>query len=72
MEKFWIVWSPQGARPPSFRHATFEAAYGESKRLALQAPGSEFFVLEALGVAKKVQVEFHAFDGCPEIDGIPF
>lgn len=46
-DKFWLVWSPTGARPPSFRHPTFRAASAEADRLAQAHPGSEFFVLGA-------------------------
>jgi hypothetical protein len=55
--KFWVVWSPQGG-PPTVRHASLAAATNEAHRLALQAPGSEFFVLEAIGVAQKVTVQW--------------
>lgn len=56
--KFWIVWSPQGARPPSFRHITLAAATTEAKRLAEEHPGHEFFALEAVGRAQKVTVQW--------------
>lgn len=46
-EKFWIVWSPTGVRPPLHRHPTQHAAITEAERLARSAPGSEFFVLGA-------------------------
>lgn len=46
-EKFWIVWCPTGAKPPSFRHPTFGAATTEADRLARENPGREFFVLGA-------------------------
>lgn len=72
MEKFFLVWSPQGARPPTCRHPTMESAHAEAVRLAGASPGAEFFVLEAMGVARKVEVQWTAFEGCPDIDGIPF
>ncbi len=55
--KFWLVWSPQGARPPTHRHASEAAARNEAQRLAGLHPGNEFFVLEARCVAKKVEVQ---------------
>lgn len=54
--KFWLVWSPQGATPPRYRHASEAAAINEARRLAELKPGSQFYVLEATGVAEKVSV----------------
>lgn len=56
--KFWLVWSPQGVAPPRHRHATLAAATNEAKRLAAMRPGCEFFVVEAVGCARKVDVEW--------------
>jgi len=56
--RFWIVWSPTGSRPPSHRHATEAAARNEADRLARAIPGAEFFVLEAKGCARKVEVQW--------------
>ena len=56
--KFWLVWSPQGDRPPSYRHASYDDAKNEARRLAALHPGKEFFVLEAVGGAKRVDVEW--------------
>lgn len=47
-QKFWMVWSPSG-RSPTHRHYSREAADLEAARLARLAPGSEFFVLKAVG-----------------------
>lgn len=44
--RFWLVWNPSGSNPKR-RHASESAANAEAKRLALSAPGSEFFVLFA-------------------------
>jgi len=44
---FWIVWSPQGQRPPRYRHDTEESAITEAARLAGERIGAQFFVLEA-------------------------
>lgn len=57
-EAFFLVWSPTGQTPPVVRHPTFESAKAEAERLALQAPSSTFFVLEAVGFARKVQVQW--------------
>lgn len=56
---FWLVWSPTGMSPPSHRHTSYESAKTEAQRLANTTRG-EFFVLEAVGVARRVDV--HWFD----------
>ncbi|MGF6444370.1 hypothetical protein [Paraburkholderia youngii] len=45
--KFWLVWSPTGAKPPRHRHTSFGSAAVEAERLAQANPGHEFFVLGA-------------------------
>jgi len=50
-EKFWLVWCPNGLRPPTYRHDTHESAEQEAVRLARLNPGKEFYVLAALKVA---------------------
>lgn len=50
-QNFFVVWNPQ-AGPPTYRHATYEEARREAVRLAGEARGQEFFVLEARAVAK--------------------
>lgn len=55
--KFWVVWSPQSG-PPTVRHASLAMATNEAMRLAQQHPGNEFVVLEAVGVAQKVTVQW--------------
>lgn len=50
-EPFWLVWNPQGQRPPSFRHPTADSAVAEAGRLAESNPGRPFFVLGAMGFA---------------------
>ncbi len=54
--KFWIVWSPGGQTPPRVRHASPHEARSEAERLAALNPGHHFFVCEAVGVARKVEV----------------
>lgn len=53
---FWMVWSPQG-NPPRYQHPNADAAKAEAERLARANPGQEFFVLEAVSVSKRVDVE---------------
>lgn len=46
MNKFWMVWSPQG-NTPTYKHATYESARDEAIRLARVNPGKRFYVLTA-------------------------
>jgi hypothetical protein len=74
MDKFWLVWNPQG-RNPSYRHARKASAEAESRRLATQYPGERFYVLSALSFAQtREPVEVTNLIDPPEIpdDGIPF
>ncbi|QVN18966.1 hypothetical protein [Burkholderia pyrrocinia] len=45
---FWLVWSPSGAKPPTYRHGTPESAVREAERLAKLHPGETFVVLEPI------------------------
>lgn len=54
MNKFWLVWSPQGNNP-AHRHYTESDAERESRRLARLNPGKEFFVLQATKMSKYVE-----------------
>lgn len=46
-QEFWLVWSPTGAKSPSFRHPSEHSAITEAERLARTAPGQQFYVLHA-------------------------
>ncbi|MER1968416.1 hypothetical protein [Castellaniella sp. GW247-6E4] len=56
-EGFWMVWCPQGGTP-QHKHTSLDSAVAEAKRLAAQNTGREFVVLQSVGVAKRVDVEF--------------
>jgi hypothetical protein len=45
---FWLVWNPDGLRPPQHRHATESLAREEAGRLARLHPNSRFYVLRAI------------------------
>jgi hypothetical protein len=49
--KFWLVWCPTGTHSPVVKHMSMHAAMTESKRLAAQHIGREFFVVESIGLA---------------------
>ena len=53
-ETFFMVYG-EGQGAPSVRHDTFETAEREAKRLADRVPGVRFFVLSAVGYAKRVE-----------------
>ena len=74
MDKFWLVWNPQG-RNPNYRHTRKAAAEAESRRLATQNPGERFYVLSALSFAQtREPVEVTELVEPPSHfdDGIPF
>ncbi len=49
MNKFWMVYSPQGG-PPTVEHTRRVSADREAERLARANPGKKFVVLSALDV----------------------
>ncbi len=49
MNKFWIVWSPQGGVPTK-KHETKESAVKEASRLWQQSRGKEFYVLRSVSL----------------------
>jgi hypothetical protein len=55
-DKFWWVWREHGGIP-TVRHASRGQAEHEAQRLARQCPGESFFILEAISVTRKVDVE---------------
>jgi hypothetical protein len=44
---FWLVWSPQGARPPKHKHASEKSAKVEAERMAQTYRDADFYVLRA-------------------------
>ncbi|EHJ62131.1 hypothetical protein [Novosphingobium pentaromativorans] len=65
---FFIVWNPEGTRPPTHRHPTDWQAKAEASRLALENPLQEFFVMEARLVARVRQpVEIEEFEPADEV-----
>jgi hypothetical protein len=73
MNRFWIVWSPQGDRPPTHRHRSRQEAKREAERLAGKTSNHEFFVLEAQSVSqyKTVHTVELSAAGCWD-DELPF
>ena len=49
-DTFYLVWSPTGATPPSYRHYSHTSAVKEAERLAFEHAGSQFVVLRATDV----------------------
>lgn len=55
--KFWMVWNPTG-RAPTHQHLTKGEATAESKRLAGINPDCLFYVLEAVGIAARIETTY--------------
>lgn len=74
-QRFWMVYG-LGQHQPTVRHKTFLSARMEAERLARTAPGIDFYVLETVGTARKVDVEFFDLRSPPggrePDDEIPF
>lgn len=62
---FWMIHGT-GTREPTMRHKSFHDAKAELERLARTNPNHEFYLLQAIGRAKRVDVQYE------ECDQIPF
>lgn len=70
-DRFWMVYGAgQGA--PTARHKSFTGARTEAERLARHVPGVRFFILETVGAAEKVDVQFIDLRADDQTDEIPF
>ena len=67
--QFWMV---SGDGPSSVRHPTQLDAEIEADRLARANPGKVFFVMEAIAVHRKVDVERRDLRVDPHTEEIPF
>jgi len=73
-KQFWMVYGI-GKFAPNVMHHTRESAAVEAKRLAREAPGVTFVVLEAIGAVTKREFDTVTFRAAPNDDaddGIPF
>lgn len=69
---FWIVWSPEGSRPPRYRHNSVNTAEAEARRLAAEHPGQDFYVARIIGRAQMPQgVSYVYHEGALDMD-VPF
>lgn len=68
---FWVVWNPFRG-PPTMKHESRDRAQAEAERLARENPGENFYVLAALSVSRKSDVETTHFDVMELIDEVPF
>lgn len=64
-DPFYLVWNPAG-RSPYFQHMAVDQAVTEAKRLAATNPGHEFYVVKAIGLAQKVEVNYTPAKGARE------
>ena len=67
--KFWMV---KGAGPTNAVHRSEASAQDEAQRLARLHPGTSFFVLEAVSLHRKVDVESIDLRDMDEDDQTPF
>ncbi|QRF60202.1 hypothetical protein [Variovorax paradoxus] len=75
--EFWLVWSPEGERPPRHEHHSAKAAADEAERLATVYPGKSFYVLHATEMRRTADAPVEACTLLkrpePELDDdIPF
>lgn len=76
--EFWMVWNPEGNRPPRYQHKSEKSAADEAERLAGLYPGKPFYVLHATEMRRTADapVEAHVLlkqpDPDPDDDEIPF
>ena len=66
MASFWLVWC-DGGGAPTVKHATYESAKNEARRLAQANRGKRFAVLQAIAHAVVDDVQFVEYR-----DEIPF
>lgn len=66
MEKFWMVWNSAG-HAPTFEHPTEQSAKKEAERLLHENPDGQFYVLEAIGVARMKPVLAPAWEAAEEM-----
>lgn len=64
---FWMVYGA-GCGAPTVRHDRLGNARAEAERLAVANPGTKFYVLRSVGVARRVDVDWAEI----EEDEIPF
>lgn len=55
MDRFWMIYMDAG-HPPTFKHDTKQSALDEAKRLALNFPSRNIYILEALVLVKNNQI----------------
>lgn len=71
-DAFYIIWNPEGASPPRFRHEWFGSAANEAARLARENPGQEFIVMQAVRSVKVMDLTVTEFARSEHDDNIPF
>lgn len=69
-KSFYMVWN-EGNRSPTHKHETYNAAKTEAERLCRVATGN-FYVLQAVSVSRRVDVETESLDRPALDDQIPF
>ena len=68
-DPFYIIWNPKGSAPPKYQHAILGDAEKEARRLAIENPGNDFFVMASHSRSKAIEpIEVEYYD----IDAVPF
>lgn len=65
-KRFWVVMGTDGLSHSPFRHVTEEGAFAEAERLSRKSFGT-FFVLEAKGATRRIEVQTEKFSNDDEI-----
>lgn len=58
MTKFYIIWNPASPLAPTTKFTSKEQADRVAKEMATKYECNQFFVLEAVGVAQRVTVDY--------------
>jgi len=69
---FWLVWSPQGTRPPRYEHYSEAAACNEAARLARENPGKKFFAIRPVARFEVPAAPMNIVRFTTDDDGVPF
>ena len=67
--RFWMV---LGSGEPRYRHSSMASASREAERLAVANPGISFFVLEAIAVVVKGEINWSKLEPANPEEDVPF
>lgn len=67
-DTFFMAWNPSRSAP-NYKHSSYQEAKREAERLSRNTPGEKFFVLQAVSLTRKVDIETKMLT---QPDEIPF